>query len=47
MLLNDINDNIIIPHPYYSGVYQDESKNRAPTRDKYLFESEPNPKKLT
>ena len=27
MLLNGINNNIIIPHPYYSGVYQDEEKN--------------------
>ena len=36
MLFGDINYNILIPHPYYSGVYQDEEKNRALQRDKYF-----------
>ena len=26
MLLHGINDNILVPHLYYSGMYQDEAK---------------------
>ena len=37
VLLRDINDNIIIPHLYYSSVYQYEAKMRALTRDKYFL----------
>ena len=29
LLIHDINDNIIIPHPYYLVVYQDEAKNES------------------
>ena len=44
VLLHGINDNIIIPHPSYSGVYQDEEKMRSLIRDKYVFGIEPNQK---
>ena len=27
MLLHGINDNVLIPHSFYSGLYQDEEKN--------------------
>ena len=37
MLLHGINDNILIPHLYYSGVYQDKEKMRAIQRDKHVF----------
>ena len=29
MVLHDINDNILIPHPSYLGVYQDEDTNKS------------------
>ena len=31
MLLHNINNNILISHPYYLGVYQYESKNESST----------------
>ena len=37
MLLFSMNSNILIPHPSYLGVYQDEEKTRALQSDKYLF----------
>ena len=37
MLIHVKSDNIIIPHPYYSGVYQYESKIGSLQRDKYIF----------
>ena len=43
MLLCGINDNILIPHPSYSGVYQDETKKvRNLSRYKYVLGVEPN-----
>ena len=47
MILHGIIDNIIIPNPSYSSMYQDKGKKRAVTRDKYIFGSKPNQKKLT
>ena len=32
MLLHGINDNILISHPYYSGVYKAEAKNDISTK---------------
>ena len=32
MLLRGINDDILIPHPYYSSVHQDEAKNESSTK---------------
>ena len=40
VLLYGINDNIIIPHPSYLGVYQYEKKIITLTRYKYIFGSE-------
>ena len=45
MLLHGINDNILITHLSYSGMYQDEANMRALQRDKYFFGLEPNPPK--
>ena len=36
-LLRDINNKILIYHPYQLGVYHDEAKIRALPRDKYIF----------
>ena len=47
MLLIGINDNIIIPRPYYLGVYQDEAKMRALQRNKCFLGLETNQKKLS
>ena len=44
VLLHGINDNIIIPHPYYSGVYEYKAKMRSLQRDKCFFGLEPNKK---
>ena len=45
MLLHGMNDDIIIPHPYYWGVYQYEAKTiRALQNDKYIFGLEPKQK---
>ena len=45
VLLHGINDNIMIPHPSYSGVYQDKAKKtRSLQRDEYSFGSETNKK---
>ena len=42
MLLRDINNNITMSHPSYSGVYQDETeKLRALPRDEYYIWFEP------
>ena len=32
MLLRVINDNILIPHPYYPGLYHEEDKNERHTK---------------
>ena len=37
ILLHGINDNILIPHLYYLGVYQDEEKNERLKKDKYVL----------
>ena len=37
MLLHGINDNIVVYHLSYTGVYQDEAKMRALQRDKYFL----------
>ena len=42
VLLHGINDNIIIPYPFYLDVYQNEAKMRALKRDKYFLELEQN-----
>ena len=44
MLLRGINYTILIYHPSYSGVYQNEAKMRALQRDKYFSGLEPNKK---
>ena len=37
VLLHDINDHILIPHPYYSGVYQDEAKKQELYKEINIF----------
>ena len=37
MLLRDINDNILIYHLSYSGVYQDKAKNNSSTKRSFLL----------
>ena len=37
MILHGKKDNILIPHLYYSGLYQNEKKMRCIQRDKYCF----------
>ena len=37
MILRGMNDNILIPHPSYLGVYQDKVKMRALQREKYFL----------
>ena len=33
IIFRGINDDILIPHPYYSGVYQDEEKNESSKKE--------------
>ena len=47
MIINGINDNILIRHPSYLGVYQYEAKNEISKRDKCFWGVETKPKKLT
>ena len=46
MLLYGINNNILISHLSYLGLYHNEPKMRALQRDKYFFGWEPSKKKV-
>ena len=45
IILRGITDNIIISHPSYSGVYQDEAKNEIFIKRYIFLGLEPNQKK--
>ena len=45
MLLHDINDNILITHLSYLGVYQDKAKKWDLYKEMIYFGLEPNPPK--